>query len=147
MKKSAFHKFIIAICVAICIPLAASACAGSVSSKDKDTVATGSESTEAMTSSTPAPDATVTYQITVVDANGSPLSGAYVQLCFGNQCLLPVATNADGIAIIETAEADYTVKIILEGYTGEAEYHFAEGATELKVQLTKIQADSEATEP
>ena len=83
-------------------------------------------------------DTSVTYTVTVVDENNAPLSGATVQLCVGELCRLPSVTNANGVASFQFDEADYTVKVTLDGYTGEASYGFAAGATELTVQLTKI---------
>ena len=83
----------------------------------------------------------VTYTVTVVDQANAPLAGATVQLCVGEICKLPVATDANGVATLELDEADYTVKVTLEGYTGEASYSFAEGATTITVQLTKVEAE------
>ena len=87
-------------------------------------------------------DSTVTYKVTVVDENGAPLSGATVQLCVGDICRLPSVTNADGVATFNFDKADYTVKVTLAGYTGEAEYRFDANSTELKVQLTNNSDDS-----
>ena len=83
-------------------------------------------------------DLSVTYTVTVVDENNAPLAGATVQLCVGDLCRLPGFTNDDGVASFKFDEADYTVKVTLAGYTGEVEYHFAAGSTELTVQLTKV---------
>ena len=83
-------------------------------------------------------DTRVTYTVTVVDESGAPLPGAEVQLCVGDSCRLPVPTNAQGIATVTTNKDDYTVKVTLNGYTGEASYTFAADSLELTVQLTKI---------
>ena len=80
----------------------------------------------------------VTYTVTVVDESGAPLPGAEVQLCVGDSCRLPVPTNAQGIATVTTNKDNYTVKVTLNGYTGEASYTFAADSLELTVQLTKI---------
>ena len=91
--------------------------------------------TEAKTEATPS---TVSYKITVVDENGAPLSNAVVQLCEGDICLLPTITDANGVAIIEAAPADYTAKVTLGGYAGEEEgYSFPDDSTEIKITLTK----------
>lgn len=82
-------------------------------------------------------DTTVVYTVTVVDEDNAPLANATVQLCVGELCRLPVLTDANGVATIEVDEADYTVKVTLAGYTGEAQYSFATGSTALTVQLTK----------
>jgi hypothetical protein len=54
-----------------------------------------------------------------------------VQLCVGDICKLPVVTGADGIAILETEKADYTIKI--NGV--EVPDRFSEGSFELTIQL------------
>ena len=77
------------------------------------------------------------YTVTVVDQNGTPLAGAIVQFCVGDLCRLPQFTDASGVATLEVPVDDYTVKVTLEGYVGEASYSFAEGSFELTVTLTQ----------
>ena len=79
----------------------------------------------------------VTYTVTVVDENNAPLSGATVQMCVGDLCRLPAVTGENGVASFFFDPDDYTVKVTLKDYTGEASYKFAVGSTELTVQLTK----------
>ena len=86
-------------------------------------------------------DTTVSYTVTVVDKNNAPLAGAVVQLCVGDLCRLPVLTDANGVATLNVDEDNYTVKVTLTGYTGEASYSFPAGSTALTVQLTKIAGD------
>ena len=87
---------------------------------------------------TPSPEnSLLTYTVTVVDENNSPLSGAVVQLYTANKKLIPVLTNAEGVVTIAVDKADYLTKVSLEGYDSEAEYQFAADATELTVQLKK----------
>ena len=86
-------------------------------------------------------DTTITYTVTVVDENNAPLAGAVVQLCVGELCRLPVLTGANGVATLNVDEDNYTVKVTLTGYTGEASYSFPTGSTALTVQLTKIAGD------
>ena len=151
MRKSRNYSFITAICIIICIMMVITSCGGgktpenttagnnsSTTEAPEATTAGNSEenTTETPTESTPS-STKVTYTVTVVDENGAPLSGATVQLCVGDQCMLPVATGANGIATFELDEAEYTVKVTLNGYTGEASYSFDQGSTELSVQLTK----------
>ena len=85
-------------------------------------------------------DNTVTYTVTVVDQNGAPVVGVYVQMCVGDLCKLPMPTNADGVVVFENFDpADYSVKVNgAIGYTVEGSYHFAAGSTELTITLTKI---------
>ena len=82
-------------------------------------------------------DTRVTYTVTVVDENNAPLAGASVQMCVGNLCKFPSFTGADGVVTFLFDPDDYTVKVTLKDYTGEASYKFAVGSTELTVQLTK----------
>lgn len=93
------------------------------------------ESSEATESTTSKPSK-VTYVVTVVDDDGNPLSGATVQLCVGDLCKLPSPTNAEGVATFEYDAAEYTVKVTLSGYSGEASYTFPEGSSELTVVLS-----------
>ncbi|MBR5120650.1 MAG: DUF4838 domain-containing protein [Clostridia bacterium] len=83
-------------------------------------------------------DTRVAYTVTVVDENNAPLSGATVQMCVGDLCRLPALTGADGVASFLFDPDNYTVKVTIKGYIYEASYTFAEGSTELTVQLTKI---------
>lgn len=103
-----------------------------------DTEETESTTSESTTSESTAPENTkVIYKVTVVDGEGNALAGAFVQLCVGDICKLPSATDAEGVATFEFDEAEYTVKVNLDGYTGEASYTFPEGSAELTITLTK----------
>ena len=147
MSKSAFQKILVALCLALCLSLVVCACtpANPEDPNPTDTEPAGvedtssidevEESTEDETESTPA-DTKVTYTVTVVDADNLPLSGATVQLCVGDQCLLPVVTDENGVATMELDKADYTVKVTLDGYVGEESYSFDADSTELTVTLT-----------
>ena len=73
----------------------------------------------------------ITYKVTVLDASGAPVADANVQFCVGDECKLPVPTDADGIAILELEKADYTIKI--NGV--EVPDRFSEGSFELTIQL------------
>lgn len=150
MNRSVFYKLIIIFCVAISILLIATACDGASGGNGttaapettaEETTTDAGDETTAAPETTTADDTTVldtknTYTVTVVDADGAPLAGATVQLCVGDICRLPVATDANGVAIIEADAGDYAVKVTLSGYTGEAQYSFPEGSTELTVTLT-----------
>ena len=138
-------KMALLLCLTVCMLLCVVAC----KENDETPEVTTNEETTTTTQLTLPPELTlpeetepedlsVTYTVTVVDENNAPLAGATVQLCVGELCRLPVFTGADGVAILKLDEADYTVKVTLGGYTGEAEYHFAAGSTELTVQLTKV---------
>ena len=122
-------------------------------------VNTGDTTTQEVNNTTPeevtTPEATtpeetrITYTVTVVDENNAPLAGATVQMCVGDLCRLPALTGENGVASFFFDPDDYTVKVTLKDYTGEASYKFAAGSTELTVQLTKIPevTTSEVTTP
>ena len=118
--------------------------AGCSSNKNQDTTptkTTTSTATPEGTSTTEPevtpPDPTAIYTVRVVDENNTPISGATVRLCIGNIYKSPVYTNSQGVATVTADKAEYTVKVTLSGYNGEAEYLFAAGSTELTIQLTK----------
>jgi len=152
MKKSVLLKIIVVLCIAISMLLIATACDNTSGNKNDDTTTGANVSTAETTADansqttvsenttketeTTAANTNVTYTVTVVDADGAPLAGATVQLCVGDLCRLPVATDANGVATIEAEAGEYAVKVTLVGYTGEAQYSFPEGSAELTVTLT-----------
>ena len=91
-------------------------------------------------------DTRVTYKVTVVDENNSPIPGATVQMCVGDICRLPALTGANGVATFQFDADNYTVKVTLNGYNGETSYTFPAGSTELTVQLTKIPEETTTPE-
>ena len=71
--------------------------------------------------------------ITVVDKDGNPKEGAYIQMCL-EACVF-TATNAQGNAYFCAVEADYKVTLMDDGtapagYTA-TEHHFAAGSHEM----------------
>ena len=84
-------------------------------------------------------DGLVTYTVTVVDQDGAPVVGVYIQMCVGDICKLPSPTDENGVAVFEGFDpAEYSVKINgATGYTVEAAYQFEAGSTELTITLTK----------
>ena len=103
----------------------------------KPTEAPTGEVTEEVPSETLAPN-TANYTVTVVDEFEQPLKGATVQLCVGDLCQLPVLTDDNGVAVKNAKIDEYTVKVSLTGYSGEAYYSFPAGSTELTVTLSLI---------
>lgn len=78
------------------------------------------------------------YTVKVVDENGNPIVGAAVQLC--SDTCYPNATDANGEAFFQLAEAEYKVSFLFlpVGYTYSTdaqEFYFESGATELTVVL------------
>jgi len=85
----------------------------------------------------------VVYKVTVTDEGGNPVTGAMIQLCQGEMCLLPAATDANGVVSFTVAEeAAYEAKFLAlpTGYdyaTEEQVFHF-NGATELTIVLKAV---------
>ena len=142
-------KIIVLLCMLLATMLLACSCdlglvteSGSESSTLESTEKEIPSETEASndteeTESTVPENTKVIYKVTVVDDEGNPLAGAFVQLCVGDLCKLPSPTDEEGVATFEFDEAEYTVKVTLSGYTGEASYSFPEESSELTVTLTK----------
>ena len=140
MNRSRFigiFCMLIAVLMLICACDFANGDETSAQSVSENTIVTTSETTEETAEETTEANTKVTYKITVTDADGNPLAGATVQLCVGDMCLLPSPTDANGVAIFELDEAEYSVKATLKGYVSEEYYEFPDGSTELTVALTK----------
>ena len=135
MKNSIFRR-VIAMCLLICMLALAVACNNTKEPIDDNTP--GTEENGANTDDTKA-----TYKVTVVDQTNAPLKGAIVELYEGSTCKTLALTKANGVvSFADTDRANYTVKVTLNGYTGETSYSFAANSTELTVQLTKNQNQS-----
>lgn len=80
-------------------------------------------------------DDKVTYTVTVVDENNTPISGAMVQMCL--DACIPSLTNDEGVATFNLEEADYKVSFVTApaGYTTEEAYYFADGSYEMTITL------------
>ena len=139
-------KLIAIVCILTSVLLIACSCKqepqNNQESNTTSTQATDPESTptEPVTEPVTEPPFTgVIYKVTVVDENNAPLANAMIQLCNDGLCGMPGFTDANGVATFEYDEPDnYTVKVTLVGYTGEAEYTFPANSTELTVQLTAV---------
>ena len=100
---------------------------------------TGSTATEP---SSTANQAVYNYLVRVVDQDGNPIAGAYIQMCL-KTCDFFV-TGEDGYALIDKPIADgYKVLIIAlpagyEGYTfSQEDTYFESGKTEMTLVATK----------
>ena len=146
MRKNTFLKLIAIVCILTSVLLIACSCKqepqNNQESNTTSTQATDPESTptEPVTEPVTEPPFTgVIYKVTVVDENNAPLANAMIQLCNEGLCGMPGFTDSNGVATFEYDEPDnYTVKVTLTGYTGEAEYSFPANSTELTVQLTAV---------
>lgn len=81
-----------------------------------------------------------TYVVTVVDQDGAPVAGAWVQLCL--EACVPAMTDENGVANFFLEENDYKVgfTVMPAGYEysgEEQEWHFAEGENTMTIVLKK----------
>ena len=82
------------------------------------------------------------YKVTVVDEDGNPLEGIYVQFCRGDLCMAPYSTDENGVIIYNYADDDYSVKAIDYNFVYESEepeYTLKKGEKELTIVMKKIE--------
>lgn len=99
-----------------------------------DTTPSNSASADAVRPTAPTPaDGEVLYTVKVVDKDGNPKEGAFVQMCL-EACVFKT-TDVAGYAYFCMAEADYKVTLMDDGtapagYTAK-EHHFEAGSYEM----------------
>ena len=90
-------------------------------------------------------DARIAHTITLTDSNGNVLSGVLVQICEGGVCQTPVATDANGKAVIRFIPSGEELKARVlsvptgyaypDGVDAEGYIHVAAGTTEITLTL------------
>lgn len=90
-------------------------------------------------------DTRIAHTITLVDGEGNAISGVLVQICEGGVCQTPVATDADGKAVIRFNPSGEELKARVlsvptgytrpEGVDSEGYIHVAAGTTEITLTL------------
>ncbi len=137
-------KKVIAALLLLSLALGLCAC---VSGNSNETTAPSEPSTA--TDPTQAPtDPTVdqedAYVVTVVDTEGNPIAGAFVQLCkLGDDgACVPGATDAQGKATFKLEKDDYKVSFVTmpSGYDyvdDVTDFYFEEGSMELTITVKK----------
>lgn len=90
-------------------------------------------------------DTRIAHTITLTDSNGNALSGVLVQICEGGVCQTPVATNAEGKAVIRFIPSGEELKARVlsvptgyaypDGVDAEGYIHVAAGTTEITLTL------------
>ena len=117
-------KKLISLCLMLCLLVGLCACG------DSEPVETPTETpTEAPATEVPteAPtEAAAGYVVKVVDEGGNPIVGTLIQVCQGELCLMPCATDAEGVAtFFITEEGAYEAKLLAmpEGYDYTTEEH------------------------
>lgn len=137
MKKK-FLTYILAA-VMVCTMAACGNGAAQDSEGGKNNVTDTTESNSSEEESSQAEnDGKVTYRITVVDENNTPIPNAMVQMC--KDSCLPGSTGETGTAEFKLAEDTYKVSFMSlpAGYTystEETEFYFADGETEMTIVL------------
>lgn len=131
-------KKLLALLLAMVLVLGLCACGGGEDQPDNTDGSTESSSTGNTETSETVDDGKATYTVKVVDENGTPISGALVQLCL--DACIPSATNADGVATYTLEEADYKVSFMKlpDGYTyttEATEFYFEDGTYEMTITL------------
>ena len=136
------------IALILCLVLAMSlvACGGGEKEKDTPETTVPTQPQESQEPTPSQPTAAAVYKVTVVDESGNPFAGIVVQLCNDTGCN-PCVTDENGTATYTLAEArdDYhaNVTVLPEGFeyaSGETEYYFENGATEVTIVLKPIAA-------
>lgn len=132
MNKKSF----LAAVLAVCMMLTLAACGGSDPAPEapaaeadvsSSTTASTTTTTAAPTNAIPTPqDGEVLYTIKVVDTDGNPKAGVYVQLCL-DTCVF-AATDATGAAYFSKPEAEYKVAFTEQP---EVYYYFEDGSREM----------------
>ena len=140
MKMKSMLLVALCVCMTICL----CACGGTSTGDDttgNTTTTTQSTTTTTTitttTTTTTVDDGKVTYSVTVLDENGAPVPGAFVQLCL--EACIPCMTNAQGVATYPNmAEADYKVSFINvpAGYELPTDnFYFEDGSYEMTLTL------------
>ena len=143
------NKRIVALLLALCVMFALCACGA----EDKnDAPAAEVPATDVPAAPTAAPTepaeeetqpAGITYTVKVQDEGGNPVVGAMIQICQGELCMMPAATDAAGAAVFTVAEeAAYEAKFLSMpagyDYTTEEQVFPFNGAFELTITLKAV---------
>ena len=135
----------IAIALVLCLGVCFCACGESNTTGSGSTEAngttepTGSTESAGNTENTePTSDGKVDYSVTVVYPDGTPVVGAYVQICLDDLCYTPEVTDENGVATFRLAQQDgYKTKLAMavEGYVHADYIYFESGATAITIEL------------
>ena len=126
-------KKILAALLAVAMMVSLCACMGGNEPADKDEPTTKPTTT----TTTKADDGKTAYKVTVLDEEGAPVVGAFVQIC--KETCIPCATDANGVATWSLDEDEYKVSFVMApaGYAVEEAYYFDGDATEMTITLKK----------
>lgn len=126
--KKCLCVMITVLCLALCL------CACSETEQPQNDPVT---TTTAATTTTTQPQA-ATFEVKVVDQNGTPVQGVMIQIC--KDICVPKMSDANGIAVFDLEIEDGHKLSVLScpagyTYTGEAEVYLESGSTSYTVEL------------
>ena len=143
-------KRIFALLMALCMVFGLCACGNE--SKDEPVEAPQQPDVQAPVQKPEVPEepveeetqpAGITYTVNVQDEGGNPVVGAMIQICQGELCLMPAATDGTGAAVFTVAEeAAYEAKFLSlpagYEYTTEEQVFPFNGGFELTITLKAV---------
>lgn len=142
-------KLLLAALLAVCLTLTLCACGGAASgpaNEPADTTASTTTTTTTAAPTTPtAPtpaDGEVLYTIKVVDKDGNPAEGVYVQLCLDTCVFAP--TDSEGVAYFCKPEAEYKVAF---SEAPDNYYYFEDGSREMTLTYDLSANATDEAEP
>lgn len=139
-------KRLLALALVLCMGLCLCACGGGEDTTGTTAPTQGTEPTNSTTQST-APtgstgDGKVEYKVTVLYPDGTPVVGAWVQICLEDLCYNPAETDENGVATFRLKPMDgYKTKlaVAVEGYVQDDYIYFESGATEITINLVPVE--------
>lgn len=143
-------KRLLAVMLALCMMLCLCACgntddnnADDSTPPQEDPVVNEPEPSEEDPSEEEPEASGIVYTITVTDEGGNPVSGAMLQMCQGEICLLPAATDANGVVTFTvTEDGAYEAKFLAlpsgYEYVDDVQVFPFDGATELAIVLKAV---------
>ena len=142
-------KMMTAIMLLLCMALSLCACTAEPATTTTAAKAPAATTTVPATTqqpTEPTSDGKVDYTVTVLYPDGTPVAGAWVQICLAELCYNPVEVNENGVATVRlTQQEGYKTKLLADvaGYTYEVAedgyVHFAEGSTEIIINLVAVE--------
>lgn len=138
-----FKRFL-ALMLVLCMGLCLCACGGESGNTDINAMGTQGDSkpttgtTQATQPTETTSDGKVDYKVSVVYPDGTPVVGAYVQICLDDLCYNPEATDENGVATFRLKEQDgYKTKlaVAVAGYVHADYIYFESGSTEITITL------------
>lgn len=127
-------KILLAALLAVLMMVSLCACVGGQPDDNTDGTTTTAPTT---TTTTQPDDDKTTYKVTVLDEDGAPVVGAFVQIC--KETCIPCATDDNGVATWSLDEDEYKVSFVMAptGYAVEEAYYFDGDATEMTITIKK----------